>query len=520
MSNEEITLREFGESLRKARTSQSRSLEDLASYTKIHRRHLEAIEAGNISQLPQGPYIKAFLREYARALGLSVPAIFASPVTPADPPRGDSKAASQSPPEAQEEGALPISAVAKETARFANTAVKSAVKTVTKTTESMVNLVETGGKEALEVLTSKSLWEEAEGVRRERLGLTPLAKRVEEYEAEEKKQEIEKLSKAGTLLGAPKTFSETPEARSAETIPIPAASRFGKSVDDDLSTNIQTASQEDRPVSSKGATNVVIALLLLLFGVAAFLAIRMYKRESGNPALVSKDYVPAPVEKTQPLTPPKREPPPVSQSVSPAVSSTDSLQFTLHATQPVWVSIAPDGLPAYRGEMKAGDFKSFRAGEKFVVNIGNQKSVDMQLNGQRLSNLPAIQNSGVVVRDLVLMRDRVTLGGTSVEVKKLTTPPASTPVVSEAPAVNQPVVPAGHSTVPPAKSTADKKPSVSQNGAAILKGVSQSQKNGQGSSKVLSTKSPLSTKPGNVQKRPKKTSPIEISTVEPILPKP
>src|SRR5580692_4978326 len=73
------TLRTFGETLQSARLNRGRSLDDLASALKIHRRHLEAIEAGNLSALPQGPYVTAFVREYARALGLEVPSEYASP---------------------------------------------------------------------------------------------------------------------------------------------------------------------------------------------------------------------------------------------------------------------------------------------------------------------------------------------------------------------------------------------------------------------------------------------------------
>ncbi len=65
--------RSFGESLKAARIEQKRSLDDLASAIKINRKHLEAIESGDLSKLPQGPYVAAFLREYARALKLTVP---------------------------------------------------------------------------------------------------------------------------------------------------------------------------------------------------------------------------------------------------------------------------------------------------------------------------------------------------------------------------------------------------------------------------------------------------------------
>src|SRR5580692_9460589 len=79
------TFRTFGETLKAARIEQKRSLDDVASAIKINRRHLETIEAGELDKLPQGPYAAAFVREYARALGIVVPSEFA-PVTGVRPP--------------------------------------------------------------------------------------------------------------------------------------------------------------------------------------------------------------------------------------------------------------------------------------------------------------------------------------------------------------------------------------------------------------------------------------------------
>src|SRR5437763_15005174 len=81
----EERFRAFGDELRRAREARGRALDDIASQTKINRRHLEAIEAGDLARLPQGPYVKAFVREYARALDVPVPQDFAVPA--GGPPR-------------------------------------------------------------------------------------------------------------------------------------------------------------------------------------------------------------------------------------------------------------------------------------------------------------------------------------------------------------------------------------------------------------------------------------------------
>lgn len=394
---EQVSVKDFGEKLRQARLAQSRSLDDIAAQTRIHRRHLEAIEAGEIGHLPEGPYVKAFIREYARALGVKVPAEFAAPIAGPDPNAKDPKVVSRpaAPAEkSEEEDVLPITAVAKETVRFANSAVNSAVRSVAKTTEMMVDFVETGSKEALEVLTSKTLWDEAEDVRRERLGLAP---------------------KAPAHPVAP------PVAALPPTTERPATGEAPLTIDassiPSRSTPVRAELSGGR-VSSRGATNVIIALLVILFAGAVVYAIRTYKRDVGT-LTTEHDYVPAPVDRpTLPAT--EKRPAKTPETTAPAaavIGPNDSVRFQIRATDPVWISVAPDGVPAYRGELKSGEVRTFKAGERIVVNIGNQKSVVMTLDGRPLTNLPTIPNSGVVVRDLVLTHDRATVGGQSTSLR-------------------------------------------------------------------------------------------------------
>ncbi len=452
--------RTFGESLKAARIEQKRSLDDIASAIKIHRRHLEAIEAGDLAKLPQGPYVAAFVREYARALGLAVPAEFAPVSGSAAPSPRDPKVVSHPAGVSHERGA-PLSHVARDTARFANTAVKSAAKTVSKTTENMVNFVETGSKEALEVLTSKSLWEEAENTRRERQGLPPIERTI-----------------------------ETPPKRSTREVPLPEQA---------ASENIVPEAAKRAPIrASKRATNIIIILLAVVFAGVAYVAIRMSKNESGSAA--SKDYIPAPVEKPQPMAAPKHEAAPSASIASAAPALKDSLRFVIRATEPVWISIAPDGIPAYRGELKTGEVRSFRAAEKIEVNIGNQKSVVMTFDGAPLAGLPSVQNSSVVVRDLVLMRDRVTLGGNTIDIHKLTSAPLSPKPIAVAPA-KAPSPP--HKTNLPASSKKTVPPSIHKSTPSVPS---------KNSSKIPAT----NKKPA---KKPAFPPPI-IHPVEPIPPRP
>ncbi|UJL47994.1 helix-turn-helix domain-containing protein [Virgibacillus sp. NKC19-16] len=61
---------EIGERLREARETKSISLDSLQETTKIQKRYLVAIEEGNFHILPGKFYARAFIKEYANAVGL------------------------------------------------------------------------------------------------------------------------------------------------------------------------------------------------------------------------------------------------------------------------------------------------------------------------------------------------------------------------------------------------------------------------------------------------------------------
>lgn len=61
---------DIGNYLRLKRQEQSMSLEKVAAKTRIQQRLLQAIEAGNLDELPEPVYIQSFIKQYADALGL------------------------------------------------------------------------------------------------------------------------------------------------------------------------------------------------------------------------------------------------------------------------------------------------------------------------------------------------------------------------------------------------------------------------------------------------------------------
>ena len=62
---------ELGTRLKEARIAKGYSLEDLQDVTKIQKRYLAGIEDGNHSMMPGAFYVRAFIRQYAAAVGLN-----------------------------------------------------------------------------------------------------------------------------------------------------------------------------------------------------------------------------------------------------------------------------------------------------------------------------------------------------------------------------------------------------------------------------------------------------------------
>lgn len=88
-----MNLELFGEQLRKQREQKQISLANVSNTTRINIRFLKAIEAGDFSALPQ-TYIRAFIREYARAVELDPDEVireYDAATQPAVPPSSQGK---------------------------------------------------------------------------------------------------------------------------------------------------------------------------------------------------------------------------------------------------------------------------------------------------------------------------------------------------------------------------------------------------------------------------------------------
>ena len=71
-----FVLTELGKRLIEAREEKGMSLEDLQTVTKIQKRYLLAIEQGNYDIIPGKFYVRAFIKQYAEAVGLNPEQLF------------------------------------------------------------------------------------------------------------------------------------------------------------------------------------------------------------------------------------------------------------------------------------------------------------------------------------------------------------------------------------------------------------------------------------------------------------
>ncbi|MBU5211185.1 DUF4115 domain-containing protein [Heyndrickxia oleronia] len=67
---------ELGSRLKEARQAKGLSLDDLQEITKIQKRYLKGIEEGNYDMMPGKFYVRAFIKQYAEAVGLETEQIF------------------------------------------------------------------------------------------------------------------------------------------------------------------------------------------------------------------------------------------------------------------------------------------------------------------------------------------------------------------------------------------------------------------------------------------------------------
>lgn len=385
-SIEEILTPETGRILRQAREARGLNIGDVSARLRLNPHFIESMEAGDPRPLPPGPYRKAFLSEYAKFLNLKIEELLP-------------------PIEGRTEGML-SSAVSAMPA-----VAKKMTQSAVKTTESVVKKVEEGVKDAVEEITARDLWEEADEVRNERLGITA-RKEVISQIAVRKKEDL-------PLIEPP--FLE-PDL--IEKLPPPKQVRRSRRLDreeniapDEFSPVYKPkAEEEDDRSGMSRATKTIVALLAVIVAIVGY---SIFTKKQSQPAVITE-----PEQKTA-AKPPEQKPKPIvpakTDSTATASASNDSLVFTISAKDTVWVSVSSDAGQGFKGKLAKGEVRRFSAKDKYILYLGNQKAVSMTLDGKPLTDLPTVPGSNLVVRNVTLSRNKI--GVAASEQKAVPEPP-------------------------------------------------------------------------------------------------
>jgi transcriptional regulator with XRE-family HTH domain len=379
-SIEEILTPETGRILRQAREARGLSVSDVSARLRLHVHYITSMESGDLTPLPPGPYRRAFITEYARFLNIKLEDLL-------------SKAAA---PE-RSEGL--ISSAVSAVPGVAKKMTQSAVKT----TESAFKKVEEGVKDAVEEITARDLWEEADEVRKERLGIKP------------RHEEEPRISIRKRNIPEPVTEEDAPpqtESRRSRRF------QFDEKPAEQEYDSVQEVEEETGRPGLSRTTKLVVGLLVI---IAAVIGYSIFTKKQQPVVLVPEEKIPAtqPEQKPKPVVPVKRD---SASASSAAVLPSDSLIFVITAKDSVWVSVSPDVGKGFRGKLVKGEVRRFSAKDKYFLYLGNQKAVAMTLAGKPIANLPTIPGSNIVVRNAVLTRDKISISQ-----------PESTPVREDQP---------------------------------------------------------------------------------------
>jgi cytoskeletal protein RodZ len=421
---------ETGTRLREARIKRGLSVQDVASRLRIAPHYIDRMDEGDVRSLPPEPYRKSFIKEYARFVGVKIEQLH---VEIEDRPEGIRAAVSAVP----------------EVAKKAASLTKEAAQTTFKTTENVFKKTGEGVKEAVEELRAKDLWEEAAEVRRERLGIKPPP-------SDPPAPAIRPRSIAPS---APQTPPPTPpparEPVAEEVLDYDSLSRRSvrrqptQRLDLDKEVRKEAESYEppiedyEPPSGVSRSTKVIVGLLVLIAGVFGY---SMFTKKSNAPAptVVAEEAAPQkPAKKSQtaPQKPvqnnPTTENTQNNNQASP-IADLAPLTFAITATDSVWVSVTPDVGTGFRGKINKGETKTFSAKEKYIVYLGNQHNVKMMLDGKPISGLPTVAGSNMVVRNVLLTKDKAVIApsqSSATDIKKdaikNTSPAKHSPLINE-----------------------------------------------------------------------------------------
>jgi cytoskeletal protein RodZ len=415
---------ELARTFRDARKAQNFSLDEAERGTKIRRRYLEAIEAGDFDQLPDGPPARGFIKNYARFLALDghqaiadfeaevgVPAIYAREHIP--PPPNHSRQRRRSSytqleaPKLHYKGRLP----APEDADLDNYSDGGA--------NGMGNTYNLGFEDADRV------GDPDDEMARYRPRNYPAPNNLEDGDEDGQGGRRVLQPRRSKLRAGKSSFRlsgrSVPNNGFALSEGVPEISTV-------LPTRQRSRNQRARPVATFQLPNVqlpniklpkelpmalggalVIGLLAAFVGLVIVPAMRassFFSSRSATPASAAASGAKPAISITI-IAPNKgavstqSNPTTAAQPQAPAVPvRTDGLQIALDAREQAWVRVKVDGNVVYEGMPAIGPTVPWNAKSKISLETGNAGAFDVIVNGVRVGPLGARNTVARKVWDL------------------------------------------------------------------------------------------------------------------------
>jgi transcriptional regulator with XRE-family HTH domain len=448
-------MKAFGEHLVRAREAAGLSLDDIHQRTRISRKNLLLLEAGDLPSIPQ-TYVRAFVREYARVLGLDEEDTLALYNELAERDRGVPP-----PPEAIDSSNLlpriddsvefvPLSDRSSSHVEVEGTAEAIEDEYVPKIRKS--SYVQAGSAAPIDIRTSPpaaSTKQSDKPSSNNDAAAAATAGAAAQSGGEKGHSASEARSQEGATElpppGSVATSDDTkrvPAAAQAEVqkppildekTPAPELQSHATSKRKDASTRqsvydtkppIEEARRKPVANEDKSQERRIIGIGLVVIATVAvavygvyFFSFRGDSEESSIDSTAIKASIEAGrfIDSTQaaltelelpPDTLPteSRIPPEPVESKATVYARDDSLVLEAFTSAPVWFSVKMDTLRTERGSLSSNEHRTWKAREYFVVTLGDAGAVTFFLNGRELGTLG---EEGAVVKNVVLSRSRI-----------------------------------------------------------------------------------------------------------------
>lgn len=443
---------DFGAALRRARESAGLTQDDIFARTRISLRHLRAIESGDFPSVPQ-TYIRAFIREYARAVGLDEQETLTAYNDMAEAHAGiprppDAIDASNILPQRDDSieiigsgDAKPVhvevlgNAEVAETEPFVppvrkSSSVTSDQETIDIRTVALRSDPPTQEHPPSAVRDTKSAGRKDEKRRREKkageskpeqsVTTTPATRAS--AEAHERKLPVEPEPILAGHIPPPAEESASP----MESTPTGSTFRFSMKPKNEHVPATTAPSPPDRAQTSRSDDEgdqrrilMIGSVVVLIIIVALYAVFHFSSDESSQGGMIDSTAIRASIDAGKFIDSSQNvfvEPelptadtstqlqPAEEKAMEPApqvFAKDDSLVLEAFSNSPVWFSVRMDTTRTERGQLSSNDHRVWKARDRFVITLGDAGAVTFFLNGREIG---ALGDEGAVIKNVTLSR--------------------------------------------------------------------------------------------------------------------